>query len=54
MAAFLSAGADVVFTKPLRRKQLTALFEYVEVHGSRSQTGKKLRLVVDCIEVYSF
>ena len=54
VAAFLAAGADTVFTKPLKLQQLIMLFKHVDLHGSRSQADRKLRITDISTELYSF
>ena len=54
VAAFLAAGVDIVFAKPMTMDYLNLLFAYVSVHGNGSIPGRKLRLVNGSIESYVY
>ena len=44
---FLRAGADIVFSKPLRLEQLDRLREHMEANGPLSLPGMKLEMIRD-------
>jgi len=50
LAEFLSAGADIVCTKPLKNDQLKMLLQYFYKRGYTSDKNKKYRLAGDRVE----